>query len=42
VQTPSKLSKVQRELLKQLGETLNVDNKPHSRGLLDKMKEMFS
>ena len=42
VQTPSKLSKAQRELLKQLGETLNVDNKPHSRGLLDKMKEMFS
>ncbi len=42
VQTPSKLSKEQKALMKQLSETLAVDNAPHSRGLFDKMKEMFS
>jgi molecular chaperone DnaJ len=42
VQTPSKLSKQQKELLKQFGETISLENTPHSRGLLDKMKDMFS
>ena len=42
VQTPSKLNKQQKDLLRQLDETLSVDNKPTSRGILDKMKEMFS
>jgi molecular chaperone DnaJ len=42
VQTPTKLSRSQRDLLKQLGDTLAIENKPHSRSLLEKMKEMFS
>jgi molecular chaperone DnaJ len=42
VQTPSKLSKQQKDLLKQLGETMAVANTPHSRGLIDKMKDIFS
>ena len=41
VQTP-KLNKQQKELMKQLAETLTVDNKPTSRGLLDKVKDIFS
>ncbi|MBB5339721.1 molecular chaperone DnaJ [Tunturibacter gelidoferens] len=42
VQTPGKLSKQQRELLKQLSETMVVENTPTSRGLFDKVKDMFS
>ena len=42
VQTPGKLTKQQKELLKQLSETMVVENTPHSRGLFDKVKEMFS
>ena len=42
VETPSKLSKQQRELMRQLGETMTVNNAPHSRGLFDKVKEIFS
>ena len=42
VQTPAKLSKQQKELLKQLGETISVDNVPHARGLFSKVREMFS
>jgi molecular chaperone DnaJ len=42
VATPSKLSKTQRDLLKQLSETMMVENTPTSRGLFEKMKEMFS
>jgi molecular chaperone DnaJ len=42
VQTPSKLSKAQKELLRQLSETMVVENTPTSRGLFDKVKEMFS
>jgi molecular chaperone DnaJ len=42
VQTPSKLSKQQKELLRQLGDTLSVENTPTSRGLFSKVKEMFS
>jgi molecular chaperone DnaJ len=42
VATPQKLSKQQKELLGQLTETMQVDNVPHSRGILDKMKDIFS
>ena len=42
VQTPTKLSKQQRELLLELQGTLSVENKPVSRTLLGKMKDIFS
>lgn len=42
VTTPSKLNKAQKELLRQLGETMVVENTPTSRGLFEKVKEMFS
>ncbi|MDE3105588.1 MAG: molecular chaperone DnaJ [Acidobacteriota bacterium] len=42
VQTPSKLTKQQRELLRQLGDSLVVENTPTSRGLFEKMKDIFS
>ncbi len=42
VETPGKLTKQQRELLRQLAETMTVSNEPQSRGLFDKVKEMFS
>ncbi len=41
VQTPTKLSKQQRDLLKQLGETMEKENTPHSHGLMDRVREMF-
>jgi molecular chaperone DnaJ len=41
VQTPSKLSKRQREILQELQSTTSVENKPVSRSLLNKMKNMF-
>jgi len=42
VATPSKLTKPQRELMRQLGETMTVENTPTSRSLFAKMKDMFS
>jgi molecular chaperone DnaJ len=42
VGTPSKLNKQQKELLRQLGETMQMENTPTSRGLFDKMKDMFN
>jgi molecular chaperone DnaJ len=42
VQTPKKLTKIQKELLRQLGESLTVENTPTSRGLFSKVKEMFN
>jgi molecular chaperone DnaJ len=42
VATPQKLSKAQRELLRQLGETMQVENTPTSRSLFAKMKDIFS
>jgi molecular chaperone DnaJ len=42
VQTPTKLSKQQKELLRQLGDTLAVENTPGSRGIFDKVKDIFS
>lgn len=42
VQTPGRLSKAQKELLRQLSETMIVENTPTSRSLFSKMKEIFS
>ncbi|HEY4381476.1 MAG TPA: molecular chaperone DnaJ [Acidobacteriaceae bacterium] len=42
VTTPSKLNKQQKELLRQLGETMQIENTPTSRGLFEKMKDIFS
>ena len=42
VQTPSKLSKRQRELLGELENESAVENKPVDRGLIDKVKDMFA
>jgi molecular chaperone DnaJ len=42
VQTPKKLSRAQRELVEQLAESMQVDNKPHAPSLLDKMKDLFN
>jgi molecular chaperone DnaJ len=42
VQTPSKLSKAQKDLLRQLGESVTVENHPTSRNLFSKVREMFS
>ena len=42
VATPSKLNKAQKDLLRQLAETMSVENVPTSRGLFDKMKNIFS
>ncbi len=41
IQTPSKLSKRQRELLTELGATFEIENKPEPRSLLEKMKDIF-
>jgi molecular chaperone DnaJ len=42
VATPSKLNKTQKDLLRQLGETMMVENTPTSRSLFAKMKDIFS
>ena len=42
VQTPSRLTKQQKEILKQFAETIDVENTPTSRGLFSKVKEIFS
>ena len=42
VQVPRKLSKIQREQVRQLAEALAVENKPTSRSLLSKMKDLFN
>jgi molecular chaperone DnaJ len=42
IQTPGKLNKRQRELLSELGELAPVENKPQSRSLLGRMKDMFA
>lgn len=43
VQTPSKLTKQQRELLEQLNESMSVENTPHERGgIFGKVKDIFS
>ena len=42
VQIPRKLNRGQRELVTKLSETMAVDNKPASPGLIEKMKDLFS
>jgi molecular chaperone DnaJ len=42
IQTPKKLSRTQRELVRQLAETMTIENKPASRNMLNKMKDLFS
>ena len=42
VETPMKLNKQQKELMRQLADTMPVANEPQSRGLFDKVKEIFS
>ena len=42
VRTPTKLNKAQKELLRELGQTVKVENTPTARSLLEKVKEMFS
>lgn len=41
VQTPSKLTKKQRELMEELGSTFSLENKPEPRSLFEKVKEIF-
>jgi molecular chaperone DnaJ len=42
VQIPRKLSRQQREMVAKLAETMAVENKPASPGLLEKMKDLFN
>jgi molecular chaperone DnaJ len=42
VQTPSKLNKQQKDLLRQLSETMVTENTPHAGGLFEKVKDIFS
>jgi molecular chaperone DnaJ len=42
VQVPRKLSRAQREAVQKLAELMNVDNKPTSPTLLEKMKDLFN
>ena len=42
VQIPRKLTRAQRELVGKLAESLAVDNKPTSPGLMEKMKDLFT
>jgi molecular chaperone DnaJ len=42
VEIPRKLNRAQRELVSQLAESLAVENKPASPGLIEKMKDLFS
>jgi molecular chaperone DnaJ len=42
VATPTKLTKQQRDLIKQLSESMVVENEPHARGIFDKVKDIFS
>ncbi len=42
VQTPKKLTRAQRDLVRQLGETMEVENRPTSRNMISRMKDLFS
>jgi molecular chaperone DnaJ len=42
VEIPRKLTRAQRELVSQLAESMAVDNKPASPGLIEKMKDLFN
>jgi molecular chaperone DnaJ len=41
VRVPTKLTREQRRIFEELEETLPVDNDPHEKGLLDKVKDYF-
>jgi molecular chaperone DnaJ len=41
VATPTRLTKAQKELMRQLGQTITVTNTPTSRSLFAKMKDIF-
>jgi molecular chaperone DnaJ len=41
VKTPTKLTREQRKLFEQLADTLPVNNEPHEKGLLEKVKDYF-
>lgn len=42
VQIPKKLTRAQKDLVEQLAESLKVENKPASPGILNKMKDLFN
>jgi DnaJ-class molecular chaperone len=42
VAVPAKLSKEQKELIAKLAATMEDDNRPTEKKLLDRMKEIFS
>ena len=42
VQIPRKLSRAQRDLVAKLADTMSVENKPTSPGLIEKMKDLFN
>jgi molecular chaperone DnaJ len=42
VQVPKKLTKMQREMMRQLEDSLKVENKPAAPSFMDKMKDLFS
>ncbi len=42
VKTPTKLTREQRRLLEELRDTLPVENHPHSKGLFEKVRDIFS
>ncbi len=42
VQTPGKLTRQQKDLLKQLGDTMKVENTPNNAGFVDRVKTIFS
>ncbi len=42
VQVPKKLTRPQRELVAKLAESMDVDNKPTSPSLIEKMKDLFN
>jgi molecular chaperone DnaJ len=42
VLTPKKLTRFQKELMRQLAETMEIENSPTPRGIIEKVKEIFS
>jgi molecular chaperone DnaJ len=42
VQIPRKLNRAQRDLVAKLADTMSVENKPTSPGLMEKMKDLFN
>jgi len=42
VEIPRKLNRAQRDLVAKLAETMEVENKPASPGLIEKMKDLFN